>query len=648
MQGGRPAPRRSSGPHYTQPGPVGRSPHHNYRTGPAAQKSLRGTFPILNQRLSSVSMGKRLRGGGIVLVVLLVFFFAQLTRVQVFERPRLLKEVQNQRTVTQILHSPRGEILDIHGTRLAYSRDARNLTFQPSIVRQQMQSAREADPSASSFTEYITGIANMLASEIPGVDAEDMMTRMSSNESFTYLAKNVDPVVATRVIDKYPQVGQEYQQIREYPGGSLGANVIGAVGVDNNGILGLESSENTLLAGRDGERTYDQATDGAFIPGSERNDIAPVSGSTITLTLDADVQYFVQAAVESAKINSGARNAGVVVLDAKTGHVVAMANDTTFNPGANLLRQADFDMGNPSITSPFEPGSVNKIVAASAAIQYNVAKPTEVFHVPGQIQMDSVTVRDAWVHGVVPYTMTGIFGKSSNVGTLMISQRVGKTRFAEMLRKFGLGHTTGIELAGESAGVVPALRQWQGGSFANLPIGQGLSITLLQMASIYQAIANDGLRIPPRIIASITKPNGQVVHQGSPAGIRVVSAETARTVRNMFRAVVQSDTGYQQGTGPQASVEGYQISGKTGTAQQVDPRCNCYSNSMYWITFAGIAPADNPRYVIAIMLDNPVRGVHGEGGQSAAPLFHDIAQWLLTRDNVPLSPPAPRLILQAG
>ena len=648
MQGGRPAPRRSSGPHYTQPGPVGRTPHHDYGESSTGTKGLRGTFPLLNQRLSTVSLDKRLRGGGIVLVVLLVFFFAQLTRVQVFERPRLLKEVENQRTVTQILHSPRGEILDIHGTRLAYSRDARNLTFQPSIVRQQMQSAREADPGAATFTDYITGIANMLASEIPGVDADDMMTRMSSNESFTYLAKNVDPVVATRVIDKYPQVGQEYQQIREYPGGSLGANVIGAVGVDNNGILGLEASENTLLAGRDGERTYDQATDGAFIPGSERNDIAPVPGSTITLTLDADVQYFVQAAVESAKINSGARNAGVVVLDAKTGHVVAMANDTTFNPSANLLRQSDFDMGNPSISSPFEPGSVNKIVTASAAIQYNVAKPTEVFQVPGQIQMDSVTVRDAWEHGVVPYTMTGIFGKSSNVGTLMIAQRVGKTRFAEMLRKFGLGHTTGIELAGESAGVVPALRQWQGGSFANLPIGQGLSITLLQMASMYQTIANDGVRIPPRIIASITKPNGQVIHQESPAGIRVVSTTTARTVRNMFRAVVQQDTGYQAGTGPQAAVDGYQISGKTGTAQQVDPACNCYSNSMYWITFAGIAPADNPRYVIAIMLDNPVRGVHGEGGQTAAPLFHDIAQWLLTRDNVPLSPPAPRLILQAG
>ena len=281
-------------------------------------------------------------------------------------------------------------------------------------------------------------------------------------------------------------------------------------------------------------------------------------------------------------------------------------------------------------------------------IQYNVAKPTEVFQVPGQIQMDSVTVRDAWEHGVVPYTMTGIFGKSSNVGTLMIAQRVGKDRYADMLQKFGLGHATGIELAGESPGLVPARRQWQGGTFANLPIGQGLSMTLLQMASVYQTIANDGVRIPPRIIASITKSNGQVIHQDEPSAVRVVSTETARTVRNMFRAVVQDDTGYQQGTGPQAAVEGYQISGKTGTAQQVDPGCNCYSNSMYWITFAGIAPADNPRYVIAIMLDNPVRGVHGEGGQSAAPLFHDIAQWLLTRDNVPLSPPAPRLILQAG
>lgn len=645
MTGGRPSPRRPSGPHYEQPRPVGRT-HTQARQQPHG--NFGSSFRVLEEKLYSVSYGNRIRSGGIILIVLLVLLFLQLSRVQIIQRSTLQEQGRSQRTVTQVLHADRGAIIDINGTRLAYSRDARNLTFQPNAVRKQIGAAREADDKVPTFEKLVRDIAQSMARQIEGIDVEDMVLRMSSNEAFTYLAKNVDPVVATRIIDKYPQVGQEYQQIREYPGGALGANIIGAVGVDNTGILGLEASADTTLAGRDGSRTYDQSTDGALIPGSERNDTAPVAGSTIRLTLDADVQYFVQSQIEAAKANSGARNAQAVVLDAKTGHVIAIANDSTFNPSNDLLRQSDFDMGNPAITDPFEPGSVQKVVIAASVIEYGLAKPSEVLQVPGQIRMDNVTVNDAWDHGVVPYTVTGIFGKSSNVGTLMLAQRVGRERFAKMLSKFGLGHTTGIELAGESAGVVPALRQWQGGSFANLPIGQGLSVTLLQMASMYQAIANDGVRIPPRIIASIKKPNNQVVKEASPAGIRVVSKSTARTVRDMFRAVVQSDSGYQQGTGPQAAVEGYQISGKTGTAQQVDPNTGRYSNSMSWITFAGIAPADNPRYVIALMLDNPIRGVHGEGGQTAAPLFHDIAEWLLARDNVPLSPPAPRLILQAG
>ena len=207
-----------------------------------------------------------------------------------------------------------------------------------------------------------------------------------------------------------------------------------------------------------------------------------------------------------------------------------------------------------------------------------------------------------------------------------------------MLKKFGIGQLTGVELPSESAGLLPDREQWSGGTFANLPIGQGMSLTLLQMAGVYQAIANDGERVTPRIIKRVTNADGTVDRLPQPERTRVVSEDTARTVRNMFRSVAQSDpTGVQQGTGPQAAVEGYQISGKTGTAQQVDPACQCYSNSKYWITFAGIAPADDPRYVVAIMLDAPQRGVHGEGGQSAAPLFLDIASWLLTRDNVPLS-----------
>ena len=329
-----------------------------------------------------------------------------------------------------------------------------------------------------------------------------------------------------------------------------------------------------------------------------------------------------------------------------------MANTGTIDPNGDITSQLEkgknFD--NPSVTSPFEPGSVAKVITAAAAIEDGVTKPDEVLQVPGSINMSGVTVKDAWDHGTVGYTTTGVFGKSSNVGTLMLAQRVGEDRFADMLEKFGVGQATGIELPSESEGLLPARSQWSGGTFANLPIGQGMSVTLLQMAGIYQAIANDGERIEPRIVKKITDANG--VEQELPEAKRtqVVSPQTAQTVADMFQSVVQSDSaGVQQGTGAAAAVDGYQVAGKTGTAQQVDPACNCYSNSKYWITFAGLAPVDNPRFVVGLMLDAPERGVHGEGGQSAAPLFHDIAAWLLNRDNVPLSPELPgQLVLQAN
>ena len=305
-------------------------------------------------------------------------------------------------------------------------------------------------------------------------------------------------------------------------------------------------------------------------------------------------------------------------------------------------------MGNLAVSTPFEPGSVNKIITAAAAIEYGLTTPEEVLQVPGNIFMSGVSVKDAWEHGLAPYTTTGVFGKSSNVGTLMLAERVGEDRFADMLARFGLGQRTDVGLPGESAGSVPNRDQWSGGTFANLPIGQGLSMTLLQMTAMYQAIANDGVRIPPRIVDATVDPDGNRTETEQPEGVHVVSPETASTVRQMFRSVTQDDNGNQRGTGVAAGVEGYQISGKTGTAQQVDPNCGCYSNSDYWITFAGIAPADDPRYVIGIMLDAPTRSADGSGGQSAAPLFHNIASWMLERDSVPFSAdPGPKLVLQA-
>ena len=404
-----------------------------------------------------------------------------------------------------------------------------------------------------------------------------------------------------------------------------------------------------MLAGTDGSITYDRGSDGVVIPGSYRNRHDAVDGSAVMLTLDDDIQFYVQQQVQQAKDLSGAKNVSAVVLDAKTGEVLAMANDNTFDPSQDIGRQGDRDLGNPSVSSPYEPGSVNKIVTAASVIEFGLSNPDEVLQVPGQIDMGGVTVHDAWEHGVTPYTTTGIFGKSSNVGTLMLAQRIGPDRYADMLSKFGLGRRTGVGLPGESAGLVPPIDQWSGSSFANLPIGQGLSMTLLQMTGMYQAIANDGVRIPPRIVKTTLGADGSRKDEPQPEGVRVVSPQTAQTVRHMLRATLQRDpTGVQQGTGSQGAVDGYQISGKTGTAQQINPGCGCYYDNVYWITFAGMAPTDDPRYVIGIMADNPQRTADGQHGTTMAPLFHNIAAWLLQRENVPLSPdPGPPLTLQA-
>ncbi|MBY6351149.1 penicillin-binding protein 2 [Rhodococcus corynebacterioides] len=574
----------------------------------------------------------------------------QLLWIQGIDAPALSAQSASQRTTTIVDPATRGSITDRDGKPIAFTMEAKALTFQPQRVRVELEEAKAKDPSAPEPDDRIEAIAAGVADTLAGVVTEkDLIAKMTGNTSFEYLVRSVDPAVAATIAEKFPEVGLERQDIREYPGGALAANIVGATGWDGHGLLGLEDSMDPVLAGTDGSRTYDRGSDGAVIPGSWRDQQPAIDGSTVELTLNSDIQYQVQQQVQQAKNLSGAKNASAVVLDAKTGQVLAMSNDGTFDPSIGVGNNpADAQMGNLAVSSPFEPGSVNKIVTAAAAIEDGLTRPDEVLQVPGSITMAGATVKDAWDHGVAPYTTTGVFGKSSNVGTLMLAQRVGEDRYADMLQKFGLGQRTEVGLPGESAGSVPARDQWSGGTFANLPIGQGLSMTLLQMTGMYQAIANDGVRIPPRIVSATVGRDGTRTETPQPDGVQVVSPETARTVRDMFRSVTQNDTGDQRGTGVQAGIEGYQVSGKTGTAQQVDPNCKCYSNSSYWITFAGIAPADDPRYVIGIMLDAPTRSADGSGGQSAAPLFHSIASWMLQRDAVPLSAEADRLVLQAG
>nr|WP_245830377.1 penicillin-binding protein 2 [Mycobacterium numidiamassiliense] len=596
------------------------------------------------------SFAFRHRAGYAVILVLMLVVGAQLFMLQVTDAPALRAQAAGQLKVTDIQKAVRGSIVDRNNEQLAFTIESRALTFQPKKIREQLEEAKRKNPAAPDPQARLQDIAKEVSARLNNKpDFATVLKKLQTSDNFVYLARAVDPAVASAISDKYPEVGSERQDLRQYPGGSLAANIVGGIDWDGHGLLGLEDSLDSVLAGADGSVTYDRGSDGVVIPGSYRNRHKAVNGSTVQLTLDDDIQFYVQQQVQQARNVSGAHNVSAVVLDAKTGEVLAMANDNTFDPSQDIGRQGDKQLGNLPVSSPYEPGSVNKIITASSVIEYGLSNPDEVLQVPGSIQMGGVSIHDAWDHGVMPYTTTGVFGKSSNVGTLMLAQRVGPERFYDMVRKFGLGQRTNVGLPGESAGLVPPIDQWSGSTFSNLPIGQGLSMTLLQMTDMYQTIANDGLRIPPRIIKATIAADGTRTEEPRPEGVRVVSPQTAQTVRGMLRAVVQRDPmGYQQGTGPSAAVPGYQMAGKTGTAQQINPGCGCYFDNVYWITFAGMATVDNPRYVIGIMMDNPERNADGTPGHSAAPLFHNIAGWLMQRENVPLSPdPGPPLTLQA-
>lgn len=621
-------------------------------------------------------MRKRLRIIVSVVLVAMVVLAGRLAWVQLVWGPDLSAKAVTQRERVYIEPARRGEILDRDGQRLAYTMKSRSLTVSPTRLRDELKDKAEIEAQKDGSTEgmddekldsFLTkkmedtlkdmseGIPKLIedsGASTSKVDKDDILNKLKADTQYEVLVRNVDPDVAVEIANKYHGVAADRQDIRQYPNGAIGENVVGKVSMDGHGQFGFEAARDTELTGIDGQSTEDVSADGQVIPGTLRDVVDTVDGRDVTLTLDLDLQTYVQQKLEKAKANSKASGAEAVVLDAATGQVLAMANTDTVDPNKNVEDQLDEgkDFENRSVSHPYEPGSVAKVVTAAAALQEGVTTPDEVHQVPGSIDMAGVTVNDAWEHGTEPYTTTGIFGKSSNVGTLMIADKLGQEKYAEYLKKFGLGNTTGVELPNESAGSVPDLEQWSGGTFANLPIGQGQSWTTLQMASVYQALANGGERIEPRIIDSVKGPDGKDEKLEAPEKNQVVSPETAKTTVDMFRAVFQDDdAGLQNGTAGNAQLKGYQLSGKTGTAQKVDPNTGAYSNSAYWITFAGIAPADDPRFVVAVMLDEPKSGVedNGGGGQSAAPIFRDIASWLLNRDNIPTSKPAPRLTLRA-
>jgi cell division protein FtsI (penicillin-binding protein 3) len=427
--------------------------------------------------------------------------------------------------------------------------------------------------------------------------------------------------------DHIDAVVTERQDIRQYPDGSASAALVGGTDFDGNGLSGVEAKFDTKLAGKDGERVVDVDARHVIIPGSARDEVDAKDGMDIKLTIDSDLQYTTLQMLTKAVDNSRAKSGCVVVMQVADAQIPAMA---CYAPG-----QSPKETGNKAVTDAIEPGSVNKVVTFAAALEKGLVTPETVLEVPGSIDFGDATINDAWAHGNQKMTATGILAKSSNVGTLMIAQQVGPDAFVDMAKKFGQGVKTGVQLPAETSGRFPAQSTWSSSTFGNLPIGQGVSYNLVELASMYQTIANNGVRIAPTLVAS-TAVNGQPVPTPVGASTQVMSAATSRTLLDMLRGTMQGGDNYHRGTAPQAAITGYQVAGKTGTAQKVDEETSEYSQTEITSTFAGVVPADNPKYAISIMLDDP-KGDSPAGTTSCAPLFHDVAAWAIRAADVPPS-----------
>ncbi len=558
-----------------------------------------------------LSMGQRSmrnQWGLAFMVLLLVLVIGRLAILQGVDGAAYANAAEQDRLRTYPVAALRGAVVDRDGHPFAYTVDASKVVADPEVV---------GDPERTALA-----LTTLLDTPVP-----ELTEKLSADSRYVVLANQVPPET-TDAIDalELPGILFEDDPQRLYPAGTVGGQVIGFIGRDGEGLAGIEQTFQDELAGAPGTRRVEVGSGGNPIPSGIDESTPATDGDSVALTLDQDLQYVTEERLQEACDDGATTRASAVVLDVRTGEVVAMGSCPGYDPGDYSQTDPDL-LGNPLVSSVFEPGSVMKAVTMAAALEEGVAEPDTVLSVNGHIEAGDRVVTDAHDHAPIDWTVTGILAKSSNVGTIMLAREVGDEKLERYLRAFGIGEATGIELPGESAGILQDSDEWSGIRAANVAIGQGVSVTTLQMASVYQAIANDGVRIPPRIVESVTGPDGRVTETPAPEGTRVVSEATADAMAYMLEAVVGPE-----GTAPLGQVEGFRVAGKTGTAQRANPECGCYEGGGYVTTFVGFAPADDPQDDVAVDLERPTSSA--EGGQVAAPVFADILRFALTADGV--------------
>jgi cell division protein FtsI/penicillin-binding protein 2 len=505
-------------------------------------------------------------------------------------------EAHNQQTDTVTVPGLRGKITDRNGKVLAVSENAVNVIATPYQV---------TDPVTTAQT----------IAQLTDEPQADLVEALSDRESgYAILARKVDIGVADQIRDlKLPGIYTLPDSRRLYPQGELASQVIGAVGTENDGLTGLEQAEEDVVGGEDGEEEV--VYDGQGDPIRLDTVKASQSGEDIQVTLDAAIQDKAEEALQSAGETWGAKGASAVVMDPKTGDILAMANWPGYDP-RHLEDASEDALLNRPTGFTYEPGSTFKAFTVAAALEDGVVTPSSSFHLPSTIKVADREIEEAHARPPIDATVAQILAMSSNVGAVTIGLEVGADSFSDWISKFGFGEPTGVQFPAEERGIVPARDDYSGSTMGNLPIGQGLAVTPLQMAAGYAAIANGGILRTPRLISQL----GDEAVDRDVEGERVMSTRTAAQLRTMLEGVLEPG-----GTASSVEVPGYVLAGKTGTAEKAED--GGYSETRYVASFVGFAPAQNPRLLVAVVVDEPA--YEHAGGAVAAPVFGDIAEFAL-------------------